>query len=145
MSRIEMSTRGRLHSFQGRLDSAVTAVRESAIREAVVLHHDEADGLTSAALTKLALSNLGLETRLICLDKLYPEVVRDIESGRPQVAAYIDLGSGHVDWLIEANSSKGLVLVLDHHDTTSIQNPLLYNLNPELYGFQARKTPPPQQ
>ena len=139
MSRIEMSTRGRLHSFQGRLDSAVTAVRESAIREAVVLHHDEADGLTSAALTKLALSNLGLETRLICLDKLYPEVVRDIESGRPQVAAYIDLGSGHVDWLIEANSSKGLVLVLDHHDTTSIQNPLLYNLNPELYGFSGEK------
>src|SRR5213080_3117876 len=134
-----MSTRGRLHSFQGRLDSAVTAVRESAIREAVVLHHDEADGLTSAALTKLALSNLGLETRLICLDKLYPEVVKDIGSGRPQVAAYIDLGSGHVDWLIEANSSKGLVLVLDHHDTTSIQNPLLYNLNPELYGFSGEK------
>ncbi len=129
----------RLHSFQDRLDSAVTAVRESANREAVVLHHDEADGLTSAALAKLALSNLGLETRLICMDKLYPEVVRDIESGRPRVVAYVDLGSGHVDWLVEANSSKGLVLVLDHHDTTSIQNPLLYNLNPELYGFSGEK------
>src|SRR5438132_13337422 len=120
-----------LQGFLDRLQATASAVRESGIREAAVLHHDEADGLTSAALTKLALSNLGLETRLICLDKLYPEVVRDIESGRPQVAAYIDLGSGHVDRLIEANSSKGLVLVLDHHDTTSIQNPLLYNLNPE--------------
>src|SRR3989440_6805624 len=128
-----------LQGFLNRLQATASAVRESGIREAVVLHHDEADGLTSAALTKLALSNLGIETRLICLDKLYPEVVRDIESGRPQVAAYIDLGSGHVDWLIEANSSKGLVLVLDHHDTTSIQNPLLYNLNPELYGFSGKK------
>jgi len=128
-----------LHSFQDRLDSAVSAVRESGVREAVVLHHDEADGLTSAALTQLALSSLGLNTRLICLDKLYPEVVKDIESGRPRVVAYVDLGSGQVDWLVEANSSKGLVLVLDHHDTTYIQNPLIYNLNPELYGFSGEK------
>jgi len=125
----------RLHDFQNRLGSAVSAVRESGIKEAVVLHHDEADGLTSAALTKLALSNLGLNTRLICLDKLYPEVVKDIESGPPRVIAYADLGSGHIDWLINANSAKGLILVLDHHDTTSIQNELLHNLNPELYGF----------
>jgi len=117
----------------------VSAVRESAIREAVVLHHDEADGLTSAALTKLALSCLGLNTRLICLDKLYPEVVKDIESGPPRVIAYVDLGSGHIDWLIEENSSKGLILVLDHHDTISTQDPLLYNLNPELYGFSGEK------
>ena len=129
----------RLHGLQERLDSAVSAVRESAIREAVVLHHDEADGLTSAALTQLALSSLGLNTRLICLDKLYPEVVKDIGSGRPRVAAYVDLGSGHIDWLVQANSSKGLILVLDHHDTTSAQNPLLYNLNPELYGFSGEK------
>jgi RecJ-like exonuclease len=115
------------------------AVRESGIREAVVLHHDEADGLTSAALTKLALSSLGLNTRLICLDKLYPEVVKDIESGPPRVTAYVDLGSGHIDWLIKENSVKGLILVLDHHDTISTQNPLLYNLNPELYGFSGEK------
>jgi RecJ-like exonuclease len=121
------------------LDSAVSVVRESGIRDAVVLHHDEADGLTSAALTKLALSSLGLNARLICLDKLYPEVVKDIESGRPRVAAYVDLGSGHIDWLVEANSSKGLILVLDHHDTSSIQDPSLFNLNPELYGFSGEK------
>jgi RecJ-like exonuclease len=117
----------------------VSAVRESGIREAVVLHHDEADGLTSAALTKLALSSLGLNTRLICLDKLYPEVVKGIESGPARVIAYVDLGSGHVDWLVNANRSKGLILVLDHHDTSSIEDPLLHNLNPELYGFSGEK------
>ena len=129
----------RLHDFQNKLGSAASAVRESGIREAVVLHHDEADGLTSAALTKLALSSLGLNTRVICLDKLYPEVVKDIESGPPLVIAYVDLGSGHIDWLVEANSSKGLILVLDHHDTSSIQDPSLFNLNPELYGFSGEK------
>ena len=117
----------------------MSAVRESGISEAVVLHHDEADGLTSAALTKLALSSLGLTTRLICLDKLYSEVVRDIESGRPCVIAYVDLGSGHIDWLIKENSTRSLILVLDHHDTSPTQDPLLHNLNPELYGFSGEK------
>src|SRR5713101_8632793 len=99
-----------LQGFLDRLHSTASAVQESGIREAVVLHHDEADGLTSAALTKLALSSLGLNPRVICLDKLYPEVVKDIESGPPLVIAYVDLGSGHIDWLVEANSSKGLIL-----------------------------------
>ncbi len=129
----------RLHGFQNRLQDAVAAVRESGIREAVVLHHDEADGLTSATLTKLALSSLGLKTRLICLDKLYPEVVKDVESDHPRVVAYVDLGSGHVDWLIKANNAKGIILVLDHHDTTPITDPLLYNLNPEVYEFSGEK------
>jgi len=129
----------RLHGFQDRLDLAVTAVRESAIQEAIVLHHDEADGLTSAALTKLALSSLGLETRLTCLDKLYPEVVKDIESGPPRVIAYVDLGSGHIDWLINANTTRSLILVLDHHDTAATQDPMLHNLNPELYSFSGEK------
>ena len=128
-----------LQGFLDRLHATASAVRESGFREAVVLHHDEADGLTSAALTKLALTGLGLETRLICLDKLYPEVVGDVETGRPRVVAYVDLGSGHVDWLIKANRARNLILVLDHHDTSSIQDPMLHNLNPELYGFSGEK------
>ena len=128
-----------LQGFLDRLHATASAVRGSGIREAVVLHHDEADGLTSAALTKLALSSLGLETRLICLDKLYPEVVEDVETGHPRVVAYVDLGSGHVDWLIKANRARSLILVLDHHDTSSIKDPMLHNLNPELYGFSGEK------
>jgi len=96
-----------LQGFQNRLQATASAVRESGIREAVVLHHDEADGLTSAALTKIALSNLGLGTRLICIDKLYPEVVEDIETSR-RIVAYVDLGSGHIDWLIKANATHSL-------------------------------------
>jgi len=127
-----------LQGFQDKLQAAASAVLESGIREALVLHHDEADGLTSAALTKIALLRLGLETRLICLDKLYPEVITDIES-RPRVVAYVDLGSGHIDWLIKANTTHSPILVLDHHDTSSIQDPMLHNLNPELYGFSGEK------
>src|SRR3989442_7056636 len=62
-----------------------------------------------------------------------------MESGPPRVRAYVAWGPGQIDWLPKANSPRGLSLFLDHHDTLSTQDPLLYNLNPELYGFSGEK------
>lgn len=90
-------------------------------------------------MTKIALENLGLKTRLICLDKLYPEVVKDIESGPRRVIAYSDIGSGHIDWLGEWNHSKSIILTLDHHDTKEVSDPNVHNLNPELDGFSGER------
>lgn len=128
-----------LNNFQDRLAKAKSAIEESGLEEGLVLHHDEADGLCSGALTKIALEELSLKTRLICLDKLYPEVVRDIESGPQRVVAYSDIGSGHVDWLGKWNQSNSLILTLDHHDTKEIADPNVFNLNPELDGFSGEK------
>ena len=130
---------GDLNSFQERLAKAKSAIENSGFEEALVLHHDEADGLCSGALTKIALEKIGLKTRLICLDKLYPEVVRDIQSGPRRVVAYSDIGSGHIDWLSKWNKSKSLILTLDHHDTKEIADPSVHNLNPELDGFSGER------
>lgn len=124
-----------LTNLQNRLREAKQAIEASGIKEALVLHHDEADGLCSAALTKVALNKLSLETRLICLDKLYPEVVKDIESGPKRVVAFADIGSGHIEWLQQWNKSGSIVLTLDHHDTTEVTDPSVHNINPELFGF----------
>jgi single-stranded-DNA-specific exonuclease len=53
--------------------------------------------------------------------------------------AYVDLGSGHIDWLSQANTAKDIILVLDHHDTSPSKDPRLHNLNPELDGFSGEK------
>ena len=76
---------------------------------------------------------------MICLDKLYPEVVRDIESGPRRVVAYSDIGSGHIDWLSKWNHSNSIILTLDHHDTKEISDPNVHNLNPELDGFSGER------
>ena len=128
-----------LSSFQNRLTRAKGTVSQSGLKSAIVLHHDEADGLCSGALTKSALETLGLQTCLICLDKLYPEVVEEIESGPRRVIAYSDIGSGHADWLAKWNKTKNLILTLDHHDTTDTADALVHNLNPELDGFSGEK------
>ncbi len=122
-------------TFEDRLVRAKKAIEESGLEQALVVHHDEADGLCSGALTKVALEKLGLSTQLICLDKLYPEVVQDIESGPRQVVAYADIGSGHIEWLSKWNQSESLILTLDHHDTRDLQDHNVHNLNPELDGY----------
>jgi len=125
--------------FTDRLTSARNVIEKSELTSAIIIHHDEADGLCSGALTKIALEKLGLKTRLICLDKLYPEIVKDIESRPRQVIAYSDIGSGHIEWLTQWNKSKNLILALDHHDTRESEDPLVHNLNPELDGFSGEK------
>jgi len=130
---------GDMASFQSRLELALGRVKESNSRKAMILHHDEADGLASAALTKLAFEKLGLDTELVCLDKLYPEVIVSIERTPGQIVAYVDLGSGHIDMLGKSNRGKNIILVLDHHDTQPSSDPLIFNLNPELDGFSGEK------
>jgi single-stranded-DNA-specific exonuclease len=125
--------------FLGKLAQAKETIVQSGLKDAVILHHDEADGLCSAALTNLAIEKLGIETRLICLDKLYPEVVREIEGGSRRLVVFSDLGSGHVQLLERQNRSRSILVVLDHHDTSESKDPLVHNLNPELNGFSGEK------
>jgi single-stranded-DNA-specific exonuclease len=128
-----------LDPFLRRLVQAKEAILQSGLKDALILHHDEADGLCSAALTKVAIEKLGIETRLICLDKLYPEVVKDVEGGSRRLVVFSDLGSGHVRLLESQNRSKSVLVILDHHDTTENKDPLIHNLNPELNGFSGEE------
>jgi len=124
-----------LDRFLSRMERARDDLRRSELREAVVLHHDEADGLTSAALAKLAFEHLSMTTRLICLDKLYPEVIRNVENASRRVIVCVDLGSAHVGRLTQYNAIQNMIVILDHHDTVESNDPMVYNLNPELDGF----------
>jgi single-stranded-DNA-specific exonuclease len=128
-----------LDSFLEKLDQAKKSIVKSGLKESIILHHDEADGLCSAALTKLAIVKLDVETRLICLDKLYPEVVKDVEGGSRRLVVFSDLGSGHVQLLESQNRSNNLLVILDHHDTSESRDPLVHNLNPELNGFSGER------
>ena len=128
-----------LDGFQRNLIRAKAAIEESSLKDSIIIHHDEADGLCYAALTKVSLEKLSLQTRLICVDKLYPEIVRDVEGGPRRVVVYADIGSGHVEWLSMFNRSNNLILALDHHDTTEVNDPSVHNLNPELNGFSGER------
>jgi len=123
--------------FGKKIGTAISELRkQTKPKEIVLVHHDDADGLCSAAVTKAALEREGYGVRTFCLEKVYPEVVESLHQSEGQVIFYVDIGSAHADLISEQNSSRNLVIILDHHDPTPASDPRVYDLNLEHYGFR---------
>ncbi|MBC7091494.1 MAG: DHH family phosphoesterase [Nitrososphaeria archaeon] len=106
--------------------------------ECYIVHHDDADGLSSAAVLKAFFERRGVNFRNICLEKLFPKVVEKVhERGLPVV--YADLGSPHADTISQKNICRRPVLILDHHDPRPCSDPLIFDLNLEHYGFSGER------
>ncbi|MFQ6084991.1 MAG: DHH family phosphoesterase [Candidatus Bathyarchaeia archaeon] len=105
-------------------------------REILIVHHDDADGLCSAALTERALERETFRTELICLERVYPEVIRKIHSQSKRTIFYCDIGSSHGDLIADSNQGRNFTVILDHHDPVPGYDPNVFDLNLEHYGFK---------
>lgn len=106
-------------------------------RQVTLVHHDDADGLSSAAITKTALERDGFKVKTFCLEKMYPEVVEEIHKHRGETIFYSDIGSAHADYISQVNSNGNLTVILDHHhNPPRATNPSVHDLNLEHYGFE---------
>jgi len=119
---------------------AVDKLKSYRIKEDIlIIHHDDADGLCSAAIIKKALEREGFTTKTICLEKLFPEVLEKLHQEENRIYVYTDIGSAHATKISEENKSKNLTIILDHHDFTLSTDPMVYNLNPEVFGVSGEK------
>jgi len=123
--------------FEKRAAAAISELRRTKPKMITLVHHDDADGLSSGAITKTALKREGFEVKTFCLEKIYPEVVEDMHKSKSEVIFYSDLGSAHADYISQVNSSKNLVIILDHHhDPPKATDPAVFDLNMEHFGFE---------
>jgi len=125
-----------MESFQNRTRTAIKALKKAQRKETLIVFHDDADGICSAAITKAALEREGFQTRMFCLEKLYPEVVRSVHAKTGQVIFYVDIGSAHADLISTANQGRNLTVILDHHDPQPAFDPKVFDLNLEHFGFK---------
>ena len=125
-----------LKEFEEKADQAVMELKKEKAREAIIVHHDDADGLCSAAITKKALERERIRVKTFCLEKIYTEVVEDLHSRAGQVIFYVDIGSSHADLISEYNKSRNLTIILDHHDPKPSRDPRVLDLNLENFGFK---------
>ncbi|MCD6536413.1 MAG: DHH family phosphoesterase [Thaumarchaeota archaeon] len=103
---------------------------------AIVIFHDDADGLCAGAIASLALERLGIKQRPICVEKLSPEIVKLIHSLGEALYIYVDIGSGRADLIAEEiGRSGGEAIIADHHDPVKVESEKLIHLNPEFYGY----------
>ncbi len=103
-------------------------------KDIVLVFHNDADGLASGTIAKVALERLGIKPTMYCLEKMYPEVVETIHKHHGSALfIYTDIGSGEVDLIERVN--KGTVIILDHHKTKKAKTSNTINLDPELFGM----------
>ena len=114
-------------------------LRELSPSEVVIVHHDDADGLCSAAVTKTALERMGYRPRLVCLEKLFPQAVRLLHSGEGKAIFYCDIGSPHADLISRLNEGRNLAVILDHHDPRPSEDPMVLDLNLEHVGVRGEE------
>jgi RecJ-like exonuclease len=126
-----------LTDFEKKASAAITELRKAKSGQVTLIHHDDADGLSSGAITKTALEREGFKVKTFCLEKMYPEVVEDVHKRKGETIFYSDIGSAHADYVSQVNSNRNLTIILDHHhNPPKATNPSVYDLNLEHYGFE---------
>jgi len=103
--------------------------------EVTVVHHNDADGLASAAVLQVALSRAGFSVRRIPLERVHPPIVARIHDQIPATILYVDLGGKAAPVISEANQGRRFTLILDHHHPEEATDPEVINLTTEFYGL----------
>jgi single-stranded DNA-specific DHH superfamily exonuclease len=122
--------------FGKKVVTAISELKQEKIKEIILVHHDDADGLCSAAIIKAALERESYGVKTFCLEKIYPEVVESLHANVGGIIFYADIGSSHADFISQCNASRNLTVILDHHDPTAATDPRVYDFNLENYGFR---------
>jgi len=125
-----------LQAFRQKANHAIAMLRKKSPNKVLIIHHDDADGLCSAAIMKKALEREGLIVETFCLEKVYNEVVADLHSREGNVLFYVDIGSSHADLISELNDGRNLTIILDHHDPKPSRDDMVLDLNLEHFGFK---------
>jgi single-stranded-DNA-specific exonuclease len=106
----------------------------------VVIHHYDADGLTSGAIAIKTLQREGKVITHLCLKQVYKENVEEIKK-MGENFLFVDFGSGQLDYLID-DLGEDHLFILDHHQPSKINGiipNLPWHVNPLMYGIDGGK------
>ena len=103
--------------------------------DVTLVHHNDADGLTSAAVLDTALKRAGFSVRRICIERVHPPIVARIHEEFPSTIFYVDLGGQAAPVISDANHGRRTTLILDHHHPHKPTDPKVLNISTEFFGL----------
>ncbi len=122
--------------FYDEVDRAVkTFLKEEDGRKITVIHHNDADGICSGVLQKVMLEELNVDYELICVEKVYPEIIDKIHRERDGIFIYTDLGGLASGIIAEKTKEGSYSFIIDHHPAKDVQKNNVTILDPELAGI----------
>ncbi len=111
-------------------------LREYELDEIIVVHHNDADGICSGAILSHLCGCMEHRPERICIEKVYPEVVRKIHQGREgKIIVYTDLAGLAAETIAKIDAGRNTVYIIDHHPAKSIESDNVFVLDPELVGI----------
>jgi single-stranded-DNA-specific exonuclease len=118
------------------MEQAIREVRQWPEKSVQIFHHNDSDGLTSGAILTRAFERQGLDVRRFCLEKPYPAVLRKVYEQEGKLLVFADF-AGRIAPLISGfNQGRNLTLILDHHVAEASTDPMVINLDPDLFGLK---------
>jgi hypothetical protein len=118
------------------MGNAVDEVRNWPQKEVQIFHHNDSDGLTSGAILTTAFERAGFKIQRSCLEKPYPKLLHKIYEQTGGLIIFADFAGRIAPLLSDLNRSRNLTLILDHHVAEASTDPMVHNLDPDLYGLK---------
>ena len=118
------------------MEQAIAEVRRWPDKNVQVFHHNDADGITSGAILTRAFEREGYKVRRSCLEKPYPAVLRKVFEQEGRLIVFADFAGRIAPLISELNRGRNLTLILDHHVAEAATDPMVHNLDPDLFGLK---------
>ena len=103
--------------------------------EITLVHHNDADGLTSAAVLQTSLTRAGFSVRRICIERVHPPTIARIHEKFAASIFYVDLGAQAAPEISVANNGRRTTIILDHHHPNEPTDPKVLNIATENFGL----------
>lgn len=117
------------------LAEALRRLRAAQAGLVLLVHHNDADGLASAALLTIALEAEGHAVERLAVEKIFPEILAAIHARGARVTIYADLAGQNASTIAPLADRGTCTLILDHHRPDAVRAPHVWLVNPELVGI----------
>lgn len=101
-----------------------------------ILHHNDADGLSSGAILTRAFGRKGFDVHRVCLEKPYPAVLEKVFEETDRLIVLTDFAGRIAPLISDLNRGRNLVLILDHHKAERPTDDRVHLLDPEVFGLR---------
>jgi len=125
-----------LNDLISAMERAIREVRQRSEKTVQIFHHNDADGLTSGAILTRAFEREGFEVRRFCLEKPYPTVLKKVFEQDGRLLVFADFAGRIAPMISDLNRGRNLTLILDHHVAEPSTEPMVHNLDPDLFGLK---------
>jgi len=101
-----------------------------------ILHHNDADGLSSGAILTRAFERKDFDVHRVCLEKPYPAVLEKVFENKERLIILTDFAGRIAPLISDLNRGRNLVLILDHHKAEKPTDDRVHLLDPEVFGLR---------